>query len=58
MTGSLTGKGLRGKDGVDMKQRWKDGVWTHLGRLVDGCPNMSMTYGPQGKLVPVKLLPR
>jgi cation diffusion facilitator CzcD-associated flavoprotein CzcO len=52
MTGSLTGMGLKGKDGVDMKQRWKNGVWTHLGMLVSGCPNMFMVYGPQGEIVP------
>ena len=50
MTGSLTGMGLRGKDGIDMKERWHDGVSTHLGMLVKGCPNMFMIYGPQGKL--------
>ncbi|KAF6835306.1 cyclopentanone -monooxygenase [Colletotrichum plurivorum] len=46
-TGSLTSMGLRGKDGVDMKERWKDGVWTYLGLMVRGCPNMFMIYGPQ-----------
>ncbi|KAH9234480.1 hypothetical protein K456DRAFT_1948122 [Colletotrichum gloeosporioides 23] len=46
-TGSLTSMGLRGKDGVDMKDRWKDGVWTYLGLMVRGCPNMFMIYGPQ-----------
>lgn len=51
MTGSLTSMGLKGKDGVDMKQRWQDGVWTHLGMLVNGCPNMFMIYGPQGNFV-------
>jgi len=49
MTGSLNNMGLRGKDGVDMKERWKDGVWTYLGLMVSGCPNMFMIFGPQGK---------
>lgn len=48
MTGSLTAMGLRGKDGVDMKKRWQDGVWSYLGILAGGCPNMFMIYGPQG----------
>ncbi|KAL0940462.1 cyclopentanone -monooxygenase [Colletotrichum truncatum] len=46
-TGSLTSMGLRGKDGIDMKDRWKDGVWTYLGLMAGGCPNMFMVYGPQ-----------
>ncbi|KAF9871133.1 cyclopentanone 1, 2-monooxygenase [Colletotrichum karsti] len=46
-TGSLTSMGLRGKDGIDMKERWKKGVWTYLGLMVRGCPNMFMIYGPQ-----------
>ncbi|GKT44500.1 baeyer-Villiger monooxygenase [Colletotrichum spaethianum] len=47
MTGALTSMGLRGKDGVDLKERWKDGVWTYLGLMARGCPNMFMIYGPQ-----------
>ncbi|VUC21570.1 unnamed protein product [Clonostachys rosea] len=47
MTGSLTSMGLRGKDGVDMKKRWEDGVWSYLGIFARGCPNMFMIYGPQ-----------
>ncbi|OHW96469.1 cyclopentanone-monooxygenase-like protein [Colletotrichum incanum] len=35
MTGALTGIG------------WKEGVWTHLGPMTRGCPNMFMLYGPQ-----------
>lgn len=50
MTGSLTSMGLRGKDGIDMKERWKDGVWSYLGILAGGCPNMFMIYGPQGEI--------
>ncbi|KAF9870588.1 cyclopentanone 1, 2-monooxygenase [Colletotrichum karsti] len=47
MTGSLTSMGLRGKNGVDMKKRWRDGVRTHLGIMVHDCPNMFMVFGPQ-----------
>lgn len=49
MTGSLTSMGLRGKNGVDMQKRWKDGVRSYLGILAGGCPNMFMIYGPQGE---------
>jgi len=47
MTGALTNMGLRGKDGVDLKKRWKDGVWTYLGLMTRGCPNLFFVYGPQ-----------
>ncbi|OHE94807.1 cyclopentanone 1,2-monooxygenase [Colletotrichum orchidophilum] len=47
MTGALTDIGLRGRDGIDMKERWKQGVWTYLGILARGCPNMFMVHGPQ-----------
>ncbi|TDZ67758.1 Baeyer-Villiger monooxygenase [Colletotrichum trifolii] len=47
LTGSLTNMGLRGTGGVDIKERWKDGVWTYLGLMVSGYPNMFMVYGPQ-----------
>ncbi|KAK1988413.1 cyclopentanone 1,2-monooxygenase [Colletotrichum cereale] len=47
MTGALTNMGLRGKDGVDLKERWKDGVWTYLGLMSRGCPNLFFVYGPQ-----------
>lgn len=48
MTGSLTEMNLRGKDGLTIKERWKDGVFTYLGLCISGCPNMFMVYGPQG----------
>lgn len=48
MTGSLTTMSLRGKDGIDLKEKWKNGVWTHLGLMASTCPNMFMIYGPQG----------
>jgi cation diffusion facilitator CzcD-associated flavoprotein CzcO len=49
MTGSLTNMGLRGKEGLDIKERWKDGVSTHLGMFMSGCPNLLIIYGPQGR---------
>jgi cation diffusion facilitator CzcD-associated flavoprotein CzcO len=47
MTGSLTNMDLRGKDGLDMKERWKDGVFTHLGMFMSGCPNLLIVYALQ-----------
>lgn len=49
MTGSLTNMNLHGRDGLTFQERWKDGVFTHLGLCSSGCPNMFMIYGPQGK---------
>jgi cation diffusion facilitator CzcD-associated flavoprotein CzcO len=51
MTGSLTSMDIRGRDGIDFQERWKDGVFTHLGLCSSGCPNLFLIYGPQGKLL-------
>ena len=40
--------GLKNKDGVDMKELWKDGVFTYLGMLFSGFPNTFMVYSPHG----------
>lgn len=42
--------GLKNKDGVDLREVWKDGVWTYLGLTISGFPNMFMSYTPQGRL--------
>lgn len=49
MTGSLTNMNIHGTDGLTFRERWKDGVFTHLGLCSSGCPNLFMVYGPQGK---------
>jgi cation diffusion facilitator CzcD-associated flavoprotein CzcO len=49
MTGSLTQMNIQGRDGLTFQDRWKDGVFTHLGLCSSGCPNLFMIYGPQGK---------
>lgn len=49
MTGSLTNMNIHGIDGLTFRERWKDGVFTHLGLCSSGCPNLFMVYGPQGK---------
>ncbi|KAF2477733.1 FAD/NAD(P)-binding domain-containing protein [Lindgomyces ingoldianus] len=46
-TGSLTHMGLKNKDGVDIKDVWKDGVKTYLGMMIHGFPNAFMVYSPQ-----------
>lgn len=46
-TGSLTHMGLKNKDGIDIKDVWKDGVRTYLGMMMHGFPNAFMVYTPQ-----------
>jgi cation diffusion facilitator CzcD-associated flavoprotein CzcO len=46
-TGSLTNMGLMSKDGVDIKDVWKDGIRTYLGMMFNGFPNAFMVYSPQ-----------
>lgn len=41
-TGSLTNMGLKNKDGVDLRDIWKDGVSTYLGLTIAGFPNVFM----------------
>ncbi|KAJ4177418.1 hypothetical protein NW767_014006 [Fusarium falciforme] len=49
MTGSLMNMNIHGRDGLTFRERWQDGVFTHLGLCSSGCPNLFMIYGPQGK---------
>ena len=46
LTGPLTRIGIRGKDGVLLKDKWKAGPRTYLGVGVPGFPNMFMVTGP------------
>lgn len=48
VTGGLRTMGIKGRDGLDLDEKWKEGVTTHLGMLVNGFPNFFMVYGPQG----------
>jgi cation diffusion facilitator CzcD-associated flavoprotein CzcO len=41
-TGSLTNMGLKSKDGVDLRELWKDGIFTYLGLTIAGFPNCFM----------------
>ena len=50
MTGSLMNMNIRGTDDLTFKERWRDGVFTHLGLCASGCPNLFMIYGPQGNI--------
>ena len=47
VTGTLKAVDVRGRSGVTIAEKWKDGPRTHLGIAVDGFPNFFMVLGPQ-----------
>jgi len=47
ITGSYDRIDIRGRGGVPLKDKWKDGPNTFLGMLVDEFPNMILIAGPQ-----------
>ena len=56
VTGGLRTMGIKGRHGLDLDDKWKNGVSTHLGMMVHGFPNLYIVYGPQGErnaLVPL-----
>ncbi len=46
-TGGLTQIDICDTSGVQLRDRWADGVDTHLGVAIAGFPNLVMLYGPQ-----------
>lgn len=49
ITGGLRTLGVKGRNGLDLNDKWETGVLTNLGMMVNGFPNFFMLYGPQGK---------
>lgn len=47
ISGGITLIDIRGEDGISLKDKWAQGVWTYLGMTSVGFPNMFMVYGPQ-----------
>jgi cation diffusion facilitator CzcD-associated flavoprotein CzcO len=47
VTGGLTSVDFRSIDSQNFKQKWADGVRTHLGVATAGFPNLLFGYGPQ-----------
>ena len=37
---------VKGEDGLDLRQNWKEGAYAYLGVTTSGFPNMFMLYGP------------
>lgn len=46
VTGGLKAMNIRGTKGL-LRDRWENGLWTHLGMCVSTFPNFFMIYGPQ-----------
>ena len=46
-TGSVLAMNIRGRDGLELREKWADGPRDYLGLMVNGFPNMFMLYcGP------------
>jgi cation diffusion facilitator CzcD-associated flavoprotein CzcO len=48
VSGGMRNMGLKDVDGVDLAEKWKNGVFTYLGMTCAGFPNMFFLYGPHG----------
>ncbi|MGE0732248.1 MAG: flavin-containing monooxygenase [Acidimicrobiia bacterium] len=46
MTGALVNVDITGRDGVTLRDKWKDGTRTYLGLMVHGFPNFYTITGP------------
>src|SRR5438034_5978262 len=46
MTGALSRINLRGRGGIALRDKWRDGPHTYLGLAVAGFPNVVMITGP------------
>lgn len=46
MTGALLGIDIKGKNGIELKDKWSDGPRSYLGLTVEGFPNMFTITGP------------
>lgn len=57
MTGPLFKIDIRGRNGVSLKEKWKDGaaVQTYLGLTTEGFPNLFMITGPESPSVLVNM---
>ncbi|KAL0573033.1 hypothetical protein V5O48_008926 [Marasmius crinis-equi] len=47
ITGGITQIDVRGVDGTTIKDKWANGVHTHLGMTTANFPNLFFMYGPQ-----------
>ncbi|MEM7191085.1 MAG: NAD(P)/FAD-dependent oxidoreductase, partial [Pseudomonadota bacterium] len=57
MTGALLRVDIKGRDGISLRDHWKDGPKTYLGLTVAGFPNMFTVTGPGSPSVFTNMLP-
>jgi cyclohexanone monooxygenase len=46
MTGTLFNIDIRGRDGIQLREKWEGGPQTYLGLMTNGLPNLFMITGP------------
>ena len=57
LTGALARIDIRGRNGQELAEVWKDGPLTYLGLMVSGFPNMFIVAGPQSPSVFTNFVP-
>ena len=56
MTGSLMAMNIVGRDGLPLREHWREGPVTHLGLMMAGFPNLFTINGPGSPSVLVNML--
>ncbi len=51
MTGAIVAVDIRGRGGIELRDKWRDGPTTYLGLTVPGFPNFFAITGPQSPSV-------
>ena len=57
MTGALNAIDVRGRDGVSLRDRWRNGPRTYLGVAMAGFPNLFTVTGPGSPSVLTNMIP-
>jgi len=57
MTGALNRIDIRGRDGLALNDKWRDGPQSYLGVAIAGFPNLFMITGPGSPSVLTNMLP-
>ncbi|KAF9876580.1 hypothetical protein CkaCkLH20_05988 [Colletotrichum karsti] len=47
VTGSLHDMNIHDRKGIKLQDKWKDGIRTYLGMMIEDMPNAFLLYGPQ-----------
>jgi cation diffusion facilitator CzcD-associated flavoprotein CzcO len=57
MTGALLKMDIRGRDGLSLRDKWREGPRTYLGLATEGFPNLFTITGPGSPSVLTNMLP-